>query len=93
MGESEFMQKLKTESIHLSHREFGHQPSEANLSTVANPSRMFRALGGMYGAAPHDTKLMEGLEDESDEDFDDYPTGWKRAILLASALVPYMIVS
>lgn len=67
--------------------------SEASISTMASRPRGFGLVGSMYGAAPHDTKLMDGSEDEGDDDLYVYPGVWKRAALLVCALVPYMVVS
>ncbi|KAJ4424858.1 hypothetical protein N0V82_000360 [Gnomoniopsis sp. IMI 355080] len=58
---------------------------------MASWPRGLGLLGSMYGAAPHDPKSMDGSDDEGDDDGYVYPTGLKRAALLACALVPYMV--
>lgn len=92
-GGSNSMQDLKTKSVYLSDKESGHCSGKADILTLKSQSRVLTMLGRMYGAAPHGTKLMETSDDESYDDSHTYPTGWKRAGLLACAIVPYMIVS
>lgn len=89
-GDPEPEPKMKSKSVYLSKR----LPSAgADIVTMASRPRAFALFTGMYGAAPHDTKLLEASDDESDDEEYEYPGGWKRAVLLACALVPYMIVS
>lgn len=79
----------------MSEKIFSFRNEDNDAADVPRPSRpeMFRRHRGMYGAEPYDDKLSAEQGAESDDEFDDYPTGWRRAALLASALVPYCIVS
>lgn len=79
----------------LSEKMFSIRPEDEDKADVPRPSRprLFGGYRSMYGSVPYDEKLLAERDAESDDEYDDYPTGWRRIALLVCALVPYCIVS
>lgn len=91
-GDPDSGKEMKSKSVYLTKRSHTGETT-TSLSTMASRPRGLGFLGRMYGAAPQATKLMDGSEDEGEDDSYVYPQGLRRIALLGCALVPYMVVS
>lgn len=83
---------VETDKKSWTHESWGSSNRPRTPRNQGRNGGFIRSLKRMYGKEAYDDRFAQLWAEERQDSFE-YPTRWKRVMLLVSAILPYMIVS